>query len=49
MREQHIKYIIGSIEQRSSFSVDDLVELAKMNDFDLQHKYLQLKYGEQNN
>lgn len=45
-RKKHIDFIISSIKQTRSVSVDDLVELSKMNDFDTQHKYLQLKYGQ---
>ena len=43
MRKKHINYIIGSIEKSHSCSFDDLVELAMMNDSDLQNKYSQLK------
>lgn len=43
-RKKHINYIVDYIKQNHSVSIDDLVELAQMSDYDAQHKYLQLKY-----
>lgn len=48
-RKKHVDYIINSIKQTSSVSVDDLVKLAEMDDFETQHKYLQIKYGQNEN
>lgn len=45
-RTKHVNYILDYIKQNSSVSVDDLVKLAKMDDFETQHKYLKLKYGQ---
>ena len=47
-RKKHINYIVNHIEQTSSVSGDDLVKLAEMDDFEVQHKYLQIKYGQNN-
>jgi len=43
-RKKQINYIVDYIKQNNSISIDDLVELAQMSDYDVQHKYLQFKY-----
>ena len=48
-REKHFNHILEYVKKTSSVSVDDLVKLAKMDDYEMQHKYLQIKYGQNDN
>jgi len=45
-RKKNINHIFEYIKATSYISVDDLLELAKMDDYEVQHKYLELKYGQ---
>ena len=41
-RKKHIEYILNHITD----TIDDLVKLAQMDDYEIQHEYLKLKYGQ---
>ena len=45
IRKKHVDYICY-IKNTSFISIDDLVRLAKMDDYQIQHEYLKLKYGQ---